>query len=281
MSIRNELLEEILAATGGGGASTFDALSDTPPSKVGNANMLLQVNAGETAIEYVNAAPPAVDTMQDIYTNSAPAKTTTNGVNGAVQFQGGETDDELPLVEIKSNAGDSELIFYPNGTYSIPLGFTTGQRDALTPAIRTVIYNNTRSQFEVWDGDVWVSRNVIKKHNNTGVAVVAGDVVVQSTSVDNSVTLTSTVSNVNWPAVVVDGGVFGDFITVAVGGVYPVSIAAQPYNRGDRLITTSTNKQAQLSAGTSVGVFGVAVEAGSGIAGQLVLCQIGVNAELI
>ena len=44
------------------GVSTFDALTDTPASKVGNANRLLQVNAGETAIEYVNAAVAAVYT---------------------------------------------------------------------------------------------------------------------------------------------------------------------------------------------------------------------------
>jgi hypothetical protein len=198
-----------------------------------------------------------------------------------VEYQGGTGADEDAALVIKNNVGDAELEFFANGSYSITQGFTTAQRDALTPAIRTVIYNNTRSQFEVWDGDVWVSRNVLKKYNNTGAAVIAGDVVVQSTSVDNSVTLTSTTSNVNWPAVVVDGGAFGDFITVAVGGIYPVSITAQSYDRGDRLITTTTNAQAQLSAGTSVGVFGVAVETGSGLAGQLVLCQIGVNAELV
>lgn len=39
---------------GGGGVDTFDALLDTPPSKVGHALKSLQVNVAETAIEYVD-----------------------------------------------------------------------------------------------------------------------------------------------------------------------------------------------------------------------------------
>lgn len=38
-----------------GAATTFDALSDTPPSKVGNANRVMIVNSPETAIEYSSA----------------------------------------------------------------------------------------------------------------------------------------------------------------------------------------------------------------------------------
>ena len=35
--------------SGGGGASTFDALTDTPNSKVGQAGKMAVVNVGETA----------------------------------------------------------------------------------------------------------------------------------------------------------------------------------------------------------------------------------------
>lgn len=38
----------------GGGASTFDALTDTPANKSGQANKLVAVNSGETALEYID-----------------------------------------------------------------------------------------------------------------------------------------------------------------------------------------------------------------------------------
>jgi hypothetical protein len=159
---------------------------------------------------------------------------------------------------------------------------TTAERDAelLNPFIGDTFYNYDRGVFETWDGDVWISPLVEKKLNNTAQSVILGDVVIQSVSADNAVTLTSTIANTNWPAVVVDGGAFGSFITVARRGVHPVLIVPQTVNRGDRLTTGNTVKQGQLTNGAGVGTFGVAVEAGSSGSPQYILCEIGVNAEL-
>ena len=42
------------SAGGGGGATTFTALTDTPSAYTGEAGQIPRVNAGETALEFVN-----------------------------------------------------------------------------------------------------------------------------------------------------------------------------------------------------------------------------------
>ena len=54
---------------GNGGVSTFDALTDTPASKTGQAGKYARVNGLETAIEYVVGGGGTFDSLTDTPVN--------------------------------------------------------------------------------------------------------------------------------------------------------------------------------------------------------------------
>ena len=59
------------AGSGGGGSSTFDALTDTPASKAGKAGYAVVVNVATNALEYVTSVQ-AFDggSFADTYTDT-------------------------------------------------------------------------------------------------------------------------------------------------------------------------------------------------------------------
>ena len=76
----------------GGGASTFNALTDTPSSKTGQANKLVAVNSGESALEYVD-----IPTHNIITTHTASGLTTGHVLQatGATTFGFGAITESM------------------------------------------------------------------------------------------------------------------------------------------------------------------------------------------
>lgn len=75
-ALKHQLLCNIEAAGGGGGATAFTGLTDTFPSYVGRALQVLRVNAGETGIESVSISASTV-------TKFASADITLDGASTA------------------------------------------------------------------------------------------------------------------------------------------------------------------------------------------------------
>lgn len=154
--------------TGGGsagaGVTTFDGLSDTPADKIGQALKLLQVNAGETAIEFVDGSTKFVDlsTNQSISGEKEFDAETVDvrDINGVTQAKlnaigdsyvsnsltvGGKTVDNKAILDLQSTTKGL-----------LPPRMTTAQRDAIDePTESLTIYNIDNNRLETFDGTYW------------------------------------------------------------------------------------------------------------------------------
>ena len=99
-----------LAVSGGGGASTFLDLTDTPTIFDGSAGKFLKVNSGETALEFTTA--PTGEANQNAFTNVA--------VSGQTTVEADDTEDTLTFVAgsnmtITTNASGDSITFASSG----------------------------------------------------------------------------------------------------------------------------------------------------------------------
>lgn len=144
--------------TGGGsagaGVTTFDGLSDTPADKLGQALKLLQVNAGETAIEFVDGSTKFVDlsTTQTI----AGDKTFSNTILGSIS---GNAGTATALETARNIAGQSF-----DGTADISIA-STDLSDTSNIARKNT--DNAFTADQTFNGNVFVNGDKIAVDSRT------------------------------------------------------------------------------------------------------------------
>ena len=87
---------------GGGGATAFDGLTDTPASKAGQAGKLTAVNVGETALEYIDPSTVGVMSSED--------KAKLDGVEALAEVNNISGDDATDLTD----GGETTLHTHPS-----------------------------------------------------------------------------------------------------------------------------------------------------------------------
>lgn len=86
--------------TGGGGATNYDELSDTPASKVGSSNKIVGVNTGETAHEYKDVT---IDGSGNMTVTGWTLTDSLSVTNGAIM--GGDLELNSDLIDVNNSVG--------------------------------------------------------------------------------------------------------------------------------------------------------------------------------
>jgi hypothetical protein len=133
------------ARASGGGASTFVALTDTPSSLVGNADKIVHVNAGETALSFGTVKHPSANKLSDLTTiqsGSATSMTILNSTGNIIgAFVGiGSVTDYLVVaasvgagVKLSTVSADTNMQLVSTGTGDVEL--TPGTSGAVNVTI--------------------------------------------------------------------------------------------------------------------------------------------------
>ena len=132
----------------------------------------------------------------------------------------------------------------------------------VTPYIGQQVFNTTWGQVYTFDGDVWLTPNLVKAINQNGSAMVVGNTVIQHSTTTLGVDMTTTPSSIAIIGVVKDiygGGLTGQFITIAVSGEHEV-LCTGAISRGNDLIQSSTLGQSNSTGFGATGIFAITRE---------------------
>jgi hypothetical protein len=120
-------------------------------------------------------------------------------------------------------------------------------------------FNTTWGQPYYFDGDVWLTANLVKATNENASAMAEGNPVIQDGTAGGGVNMTSTASSIAIIGVVKDvynGGAQGEFVTVAIAGEHNV-LYAGAVSIGEGAIADNVNGQATATGTGSTGTFGI------------------------
>ena len=131
-----------------------------------------------------------------------------------------------------------------------------------TPSLGDQVFNTTWGQVYTFDGDVWITPNLVKCVNGSAITLAEGNVVVQDPVVPIDITTTTTAGSIAVTGVVKDvyaGGLVGEFVTVAIAGEHNV-LYAGAVAIGEAAIADNVAGQATATGTGQAGSFGVARE---------------------
>lgn len=156
---------------------------------------------------------------------------------------GTQAPNSNAILDISSN---SKGVLFPR--------MTTTQRNTIPlPPIGLTIYNIDRNEFEWFEGQVWLNRNLVKRINSSASTLVAGMIVTQSNTLGNGVTTTTVANSVQVAGVVIDGNLaVGGAVTVQVMGEVNVQVTGA-VALGQFISTTTIAGVGVASTGTNVG----------------------------
>lgn len=235
----------------------------------------------------------SVSNMQQTYENSLNPEITTDDSRQAVSFKRGTTGGDSDIVievlngvgalvgyitgegdfigdafngAFLTDAGAGTLFLSDDGTYK-PVaggGGLTSQTNAqmlalVAPTAGDQVFNTTWGVVYTYDGDVWLTPQLMKATNQNAGALQEGYVVIQDGTVADGIDLTTTVGSIAIVGVVKDiygGGATGTFCTVAINGVHNV-LYAGAVNIGEGAISDNVAGQANGTGTGQAGMFGV------------------------
>ena len=155
--------------TGSGGATTFTGLTDTPANYTGSANCYVRVNAGATALEFVNpptGAPAGSDGSVQYNDDGGFGGTTMNYDNSTNTFSlvcvgcGASTDTYFHLFNPWAYTAECECWFLKQGFWD---GFN------FTPSLS--IGTSTDGGGRI---DTWVCGHHMNMHSQSHMTIYAG-----------------------------------------------------------------------------------------------------------
>jgi len=201
--------------SGGGGATAFTSLSDVPTSYSGNANKILSVNSGATALNFGYTVGTAANNIVQL-TNAGklPAvdgSLLTNLPSGATTFT------SLSDVSVTYSGNANKIIAINSGATGLNAGYTVGTAannivqltgDGKLPAVDGSNLTKTNSKPD------WVTQSVAT--NNTTLMVNYADLPCDTSNNPFTVTLPSAVSGQKTSAQIRD--VFNTDITSTTQG---------------------------------------------------------------
>lgn len=193
--------------TGSGGASTFDALTDTPGAKAGAGGYLVRVNAGASLLEYVDgatlfASASHVHALNDLTDVNDAGKSTGSlirydGANWTVYDDSNyassshnHTLDSLSNVTITANSSGEILKWdgaaWINNTLAEAGIAATSHNHTVDSLSNVTITSNSSGEVLSWNGSAWINQTLaelgimtalinIKEVSTTTYTLVAGD----------------------------------------------------------------------------------------------------------
>lgn len=187
---------------------------------------------------------------------------------------------DFDLSGLTTGADRTLIVQDKDGTIAyIPESVTNAAMLVLTPAAEGAqVYNTTWKSIYTYDGDVWLTDQLVKAVNRHATTMQEGNPAFQDTSTDNGVQLSSNDGSVAIWGIVKDiygtptPGATSEFVTIAVSGEHNV-LCNGTVNRGEVISQSGTLGEADASPTTSAGNFAIA-RSSKGAAGTALILSI-------